>query len=93
VEDYRRSIYGDLRVSTFVKLASARMVCFCDASITSHGIYHMNHGDFDSARGLSVVNFLLPRTWVVYMRNTPRSHDLYITYTHAGYTCILIRTL
>ena len=25
---YRRSNYGDLRVSTFVKLASARMVCF-----------------------------------------------------------------
>ena len=28
MEDYRRSNYGDLCVSTFVKLASARMVCF-----------------------------------------------------------------
>ena len=56
-----------LRVSTFVKLTSARMVCFCDVWCTlntSHGIYHINHGNFDvfriiynpSPRSLSVVN-------------------------------------
>ena len=26
----QKSNYGELRVSTFVKLASARMVCLCD---------------------------------------------------------------
>jgi len=34
------------------------------------------------AWGLSVVNFLWPRTRVVYMWDTPRSHDLYIYYIY-----------
>jgi len=45
--------HGKVHVCTFVKLACARMVCFCDVqctSNTSHGIYHMDHGKFDAFR-------------------------------------------